>query len=428
MKPVVAMFPASAKHGKRAQRRLQPALLAGAALLALAAALPAAAQDGAPIRGAVDENAINDELLDRTPLIGRGLPIPQRPAPGADAQQPQPPYQPATPSDAEELAGRPPRPGRSLFEEPPPADEDIFEDRPLPIEPLSPTARRRAENQRIGAPNQPDQDAEEPTGAGRAARARDVAGGAEADEEALDALATGTIRTGPIDAEIDRRLDPGVEPVEAIEDLDRAPDLDPYAPLGLRLGSFIVRPSVETGLTATSNANSSPDGGSAVLSESTLRLTAASDWATNSATLDAFGNFRESISGEEVSETFAGVTGTCAAQQVGHLERAGRGARQGGPPVGAARAQVRRRVELEHADITKLTATGWTPQPRPTPSRTSPPNRSSRHWSATSASRRRWARRASESPAMSIANGSATPSWRRAKRSPRPIATTRWRP
>ncbi len=304
------MFPASAKHDKRARRRLQPALLAGAAMLALALALPAAAQDGAPIRGAVDENAINDDLLDRTPLIGRGSPIPQRPAPGADQQQAPPPYLPATPSDAEDLAERPAPPGRSLFVEPPPLDEDIFEDRPLPIEPLTPTARRRAENQRIGAPNQPDQDAEEPTGAARAARAREVAGGADADEEALDVLATGTIRTGPIDAEIDRRLDPGVEPVAAIEDLDRAPDLDPYAPLGLRLGSFIVRPSVETGLTATSNANSSPDGGSAILSESTLRITAASDWATNSATLDAFGNFRESISGEDVSETFAGVTGT----------------------------------------------------------------------------------------------------------------------
>ena len=68
-------------------------------------------------------------------------------------------------------------------------------------------------------------------------------------------------------------------------------------------------PSLESGLTWSSNANSSFGGEPALLSESTLRLNAISDWASDKATIDAFVNFRKTISGEEIDETRAGVKG-----------------------------------------------------------------------------------------------------------------------
>ena len=55
-------------------------------------------------------------------------------------------------------------------------------------------------------------------------------------------------------------------------------------------------PSLESGVTWTSNANSSPDGEPALLSELTLRLNAISDWASDKTTIDAFVNFRKTIS------------------------------------------------------------------------------------------------------------------------------------
>ncbi len=72
----------------------------------------------------------------------------------------------------------------------------------------------------------------------------------------------------------------------------------------------MLRPSIEQGLTATSNANNAPGGTSAVLSETTLRLNATSDWASNSATIDALGNLRESLSGASLHDASGSINGT----------------------------------------------------------------------------------------------------------------------
>jgi hypothetical protein len=121
---------------------------------------------------------------------------------------------------------------------------------------------------------------------------------------------TGAIPVRPIDQdEQDRnsRAEKANQRAQAIEGLKPKPEDDPYAPLGIRGGGFILRPSLETGLTATSNANSSPSGKSAVLSESTLRLNATSDWSDKTATIEAYGSWRKSISGQDVSEPSAGI-------------------------------------------------------------------------------------------------------------------------
>jgi len=114
----------------------------------------------------------------------------------------------------------------------------------------------------------------------------------------LDDTRTRAVRIGPVEQE-DQRQNTRATAVEggALRRED-----DPYAPLGLRVGAFVLRPSLEQGLTWTSNANDSPEGGEAVLSETTLRLRAASDWSRHRANLDASTTLRRSLSGEDIKE------------------------------------------------------------------------------------------------------------------------------
>ncbi|QZZ36291.1 outer membrane beta-barrel protein [Nitratireductor kimnyeongensis] len=96
----------------------------------------------------------------------------------------------------------------------------------------------------------------------------------------------------------------------AIESDYQATDENPYAPLGLRVGTFIVTPTLEQGLTWTSNADSSTNGAEALISETTLRLNAASDWSRHAATVGAYGIYRKSVDGEEVSDLEGGIDGS----------------------------------------------------------------------------------------------------------------------
>ncbi len=135
----------------------------------------------------------------------------------------------------------------------------------------------------------------------------------------LDGTVTGTVATGEeADAETTGRvqrqpredqppIDPGAEAEAPVETPLPEPEENPYEAIGIRAGTFILRPSVETGLTQTTNADSSVDGGEALLSETTLRLNAQSDWSRHSATVDAYGTFSKSLSGEDVEETEAGL-------------------------------------------------------------------------------------------------------------------------
>lgn len=228
-------------------------MLLAASALALLAALPALAQESG-LRGGLPEGetelaAAADE---GAPDAGfRSTYVTRNPETGPE----------------EEASG-------SIFDDPEP--DDPFGDAPLPsARPADPPSARPDTREEVPA---------EP-----------------------EAETTGTVR-----AESVERIE-AAEPVnqraEAIEARDRTPEEDPYSPLGLRLGTFIVRPSLEQGVTWTSNASSSPGGSSAVLSETTLRLNAVSDWSRHSAAIDAYGIFRKSISGEDVSDPEAGIDG-----------------------------------------------------------------------------------------------------------------------
>jgi hypothetical protein len=132
----------------------------------------------------------------------------------------------------------------------------------------------------------------------------------DTDNEPLSQQATGSLRAVPIDSldeERGRALSENQREKAIGNNKKLQYDDDPYAPLGLRLGTFNVNTSIQSGLTATTNADSSAGGKSAILSETTLRLNATSDWSRHSANINAYGIFRKSIAGQDLSQPIAGV-------------------------------------------------------------------------------------------------------------------------
>ena len=124
-----------------------------------------------------------------------------------------------------------------------------------------------------------------------------------------DETPTGTVRAQTIDSQDELILDAGAERAQPIEGLDRKPKENLFEAPGVRVGSFILKPTVEQGITATSNADQTPSGSGALLSETALRLNAVSDWSSHSATIDAYGLYRKTISGEEIDEFAGGIAG-----------------------------------------------------------------------------------------------------------------------
>jgi hypothetical protein len=281
----LARLPANKVTMPRVRRVLTASACRPAAWLSTAAATallwaPALhAQESANLRGAVAETEITGSLLRSSTAL-----------PTLPSDPPVPQYFPISPGAVPEATDT--AQGGSIFA---PADvpDDVFADDP-PLPTRTPTtARRRAEEAR----------ASDETAAER------LEAETEADQADRDEEPTGGIeRVDTVDSETDLTLDEGAGRVEAIEAIDRAePEDDPFAPLGIRVGSFILRPTLEQGVTATDNADSSSDGEPATLSETTLRLNAISDWSRHTATIDAYGNFRKTISGDEIDETRGGI-------------------------------------------------------------------------------------------------------------------------
>ena len=230
--------------------RLALALAGGVCMAA-----PAAAQQADLLRGPVSETAINEELL------GRSGQAPER----TDF----PAYQPISVGGVE-----------------PEERQDAFTDE-TPAQPASARLRTRAAPAGVATP-EPERTA----------------------APILDEEPTGTVRAGRIDAldeERNSRASPDNARTGPVEGLDRASQDDPFAPLGIRAGSFIVTPTLEQGVGWTSNAHNSPGGGASTFSETGLRLEAISDWASHSATLSADGRYRKSLSGEEISDFDGGA-------------------------------------------------------------------------------------------------------------------------
>lgn len=270
--------------GGRTRAAAASSALIGAVLL-LAAAAPARAQEQT-LRGPILESEINAVLLPGTQ--GRREADAPLPAPA-------PRYRPVSPgalteeeTEAErDDAGAVVRAGSD-------ADDGLFRDID-PSEGRRTTAAARAREAAAAAAREPAGPEDD------AAEADDAARQEEAD--ARDRFAP----AGRLDEETFLPTGPTNEPVAAIGRGSLADESDPYAPVGLRLGTFDVTATLEQGLTWNSNPDYSEGGPSAVLSETTLRLNALSDWSRHSASVAAYGTYRQPVSGEAERELIGGL-------------------------------------------------------------------------------------------------------------------------
>ncbi|MFN3547737.1 MAG: outer membrane beta-barrel protein [Mesorhizobium sp.] len=112
-----------------------------------------------------------------------------------------------------------------------------------------------------------------------------------------------------LDEEANRRVEAENTRLDAIETGAIQPEENPYAPLGLRLGTFNATVTLDQGILWSSNINSTTQGGEAFVSQSELRLRAVSDWSSHSAEINALGVFQKSVSGEDYEETELGIDG-----------------------------------------------------------------------------------------------------------------------
>ncbi|MEI8702703.1 MAG: hypothetical protein EOR99_09610 [Mesorhizobium sp.] len=237
------------------------------------------------LRGEVSESAILAGAQDQTAQASATT----------QSDAPAPTYQPASPGavlddDTAPATG-------SIFD-PPEATDDPFAETPAPVPPRRPSSER-----------QRTADQDEAEAAKAEATAATAATMDDTDTAGTDQDATNR-RAVTIDSADRQELDPGAERTEAIEGRDRKAEDDPFAATGIKLGSFVIRPTLEQGLTASSNADSSADGKPALLSETTLRFNAVSDWRENSAVIDGYGTFLKTISGDEIQELRGRVDGT----------------------------------------------------------------------------------------------------------------------
>jgi len=258
------------------------------------------------LRGEVSESAILSDQQRKARQLALAAQGQQAPA----AQDDTPPrtYLPASagavPDDTDTNAAT-----GSIFD-PPQATDDASTDTPTPPKPRRrpSTARQTAADQdktRTDARTTGKSKKKKNTTAATSdtAAATDDADNAATDQEAANRRAL------TVDSADRQKLDPGAERTAAIEGQNKKAEDDPFAATGVKWGSFVIRPSIEQGLTATTNGDSSSAGTSALLSETALRFSAISDWRENSATIDGYGLFRETVSGYPVHDAQGRIEG-----------------------------------------------------------------------------------------------------------------------
>ena len=120
--------------------------------------------------------------------------------------------------------------------------------------------------------------------------------------------ATRIISDGASERETNGRAIKDNSRVGSIEGNGKNQDKETYDAPGIAAGEFTLRPTLKQGLTWTSNADSSANGKSAVLSETELKLRAESNWSRHRLNLEAIGSFRKTLSGEAISDPTFGLS------------------------------------------------------------------------------------------------------------------------
>ena len=287
------------------------ALLLTASALALLRPAPAFSQE-TELRGEVSESAmLADQQRKARQLRAQGTQDQNAPASVVQDTAPTT-YQPASPGavpDDDHTASA----SDSVFDQPQAADDPLA-DTKAPAKPRRPsTAKQRALNAKADTKaNTKTADkskAKKKTGEAtdNTTTAATAAPGGQADAAATDD--DSNRRAVTIDSVDKQKLDPGQERTGSIDGQKVKPEEDPFAAPGVRIGTFLFRPTLEQGFTATSNADSSSTGKSAVLSETALRFTATSDWRENSALITGYGQFRNTVSGEKINDAQGRIEG-----------------------------------------------------------------------------------------------------------------------
>lgn len=250
------------------------------------------------LRGEVSESAILADQQKRA-LAGQGQAAPAN-APTQESPRTYLPASAGAVPDTDATATA------SVFD-PPTTPDDTSADTPTPPKPRqSAAARQRTADQAKAAKQAAANKKTKKTTT--TATAADNAATGDIDAAATDQEPANS-RAITVDSADRLKLDPGAERAAAIEGQKRKAEDDPFAATGVQWGSFIIRPTLEQGITASSNADSSATGSSALLSETALRFNAVSDWRENSATIDGYGIFRETLSGEQVHDAQGRIEG-----------------------------------------------------------------------------------------------------------------------
>lgn len=274
-------------------------MLLATSVLALLRPAPLLAQE-TELRGEVSESAILSDQQRKA----RNLVLAEQAAAAAQDNAPARTYLPASagavPDDTEAAD-----PTTSVFD-PPQASDDTSADTPTPPKP-----RRTSTARQSAADKAKDKAADKSKKKKSKTAATDPTTTAttdDTDDTVADQEAANR-RALTVDSVDKQKLDAGAEHTAAIEGQNKKPEDDPFAATGVKWGSFVIRPTIEQGLTATTNGDSSSAGTSALLSETALRFTAASDWRENSATIDGYGTFRETVSGYPVHDAQGRIEG-----------------------------------------------------------------------------------------------------------------------
>ncbi|TGP23748.1 MULTISPECIES: outer membrane beta-barrel protein [unclassified Mesorhizobium] len=288
------------------------ALLLTASTFAVLRPAPVLAQE-ADLRGEVSESAILADQQRKARQLRQGSPDQAVPATQAAGDETLAnPYQPESPgavADDDQAATD------SIFDQPE-ATADPFADNQTAAKPRRPsTARQRATDAATGTNAKSDaktadkKKARKKPGQTTESTARTAATGDQADAAAASDEDTANGRAVTIDSVDRQKLDPGAERTGSIEGQKIKPEDDPFAAPGIKVGTFVFRPTLEQGFTATSNADASSGGTSAVLSETALRFSATSDWRENSALINGYGIFRNTLSGQKINDAQGRIEG-----------------------------------------------------------------------------------------------------------------------
>ncbi|MBA1140801.1 outer membrane beta-barrel protein [Mesorhizobium neociceri] len=283
------------------------ALLLATSVLALLRPTALHAQE-TELRGEVSESAIlSDQQRRARQLSKANTQVKPAPADTTPTENTPTAYVPA--SDGALPDGTDPsQAGANSIFDPPAATDDSFADQPPTVQPRRPsTAKQRAADADKTKDKTKAADKKKPGQTTDQTTTGTTSTSTAADDTDQD---TANRRALTIDSVDRQKLDPGAERTDAIEGQKKKPEDDPYAATGIKVGSFLLRPTLEQGVTVTSNADSSAGGKSAVLSETALRFSATSDWRENSAVIDGYGNFRNTISGQKINEGRGRIEGT----------------------------------------------------------------------------------------------------------------------